>query len=177
MLTQEQSVEIKVLARQGQSIKSIARELGLSRNTVRKYLRGKGTQPSYTPRAPRPCKLDPFKDCLQHRIEAVRPHWIPATVLLREIQERGYGGGISQLKAYLAPFKRTVSDRYEGTRDVLINLYPMLSDGGYVIVDDYKLEGCRRTVDEFRVQHRVFNKIQICDEEDGVVYWKKETSK
>ncbi|PHN64247.1 hypothetical protein AO286_00015 [Pseudomonas syringae] len=39
MLTQEQSVEIKVLARQGHGIKFIARELGISRNTVRKYLR------------------------------------------------------------------------------------------------------------------------------------------
>lgn len=38
MLTQEQAVEIKVLARQGYGIKAIARELGLSRNTVRKYL-------------------------------------------------------------------------------------------------------------------------------------------
>jgi transposase len=37
-----------------------------------------------------------------------RPEWIPATVLLREIRERGYDGGISQLKAYLTPFKRPV---------------------------------------------------------------------
>ena len=27
-------------------------------------------------------------------------------MLLREIQERGYAGGISQLKAWIAPFKR-----------------------------------------------------------------------
>lgn len=36
---------------------------------------------------------------------AARPKWIPAVVLLREIRERGYSGGVSQLKAYLAPFK------------------------------------------------------------------------
>ena len=35
----ETVVEIKVLARQGKSIKAIARELGVSRNTVRRYLR------------------------------------------------------------------------------------------------------------------------------------------
>jgi transposase len=35
----ETLAEIKVLARQGKSIKAIARELGVSRNTVRRYLR------------------------------------------------------------------------------------------------------------------------------------------
>lgn len=98
-------MEIKVLARQGHGIKAIARELGISRNTVRRHLRLKAAS-TYSPRAPRPCKLDPFKCYLQERLEAARPHWIPAVVLMREIQARGYAGGISQLKAYLAPFKR-----------------------------------------------------------------------
>lgn len=44
------------------------------------------------------------------RIEQARPRWIPATVLLREIQECGYAGGISQLKAWIAPFKKTESE-------------------------------------------------------------------
>ena len=39
MLTQEQAVEIQVLNKQGRSIRQIARETGLSRNTVRRYLR------------------------------------------------------------------------------------------------------------------------------------------
>jgi len=105
MLTQENAVEIRVLARQGMGIKEIARELGVSRNTVRKYLRN-GVQAAYAPREPRPTKLDPYKTYLQERIEAAKPRWIPAPVLLREIQALGYPGGISQLKAYLAPFKQ-----------------------------------------------------------------------
>ena len=40
MLSQEGAVEIKVMARQGKGVREIARELGLSRNTVRRYLRG-----------------------------------------------------------------------------------------------------------------------------------------
>ena len=39
MLGQDGFVDIQVLHRQGVSIKGIARELGVSRNTVRKYLR------------------------------------------------------------------------------------------------------------------------------------------
>ena len=109
MLTQEQAVEIQVLNKQGRSIRQIARETGLSRNTVRRYLR-EGRPIRYGPREPRACKLDPYKGFLQERIAQARPEWIPATVLLREIQAAGYEGGISQLKAYLGPFKVAPSD-------------------------------------------------------------------
>jgi transposase len=104
MLTQEQSVEIQVLKKQGRSIRQIARETGLSRNTVRRYLRERRVI-GYGPREPRPCKLDPYKAFLQERVAQAKPAWIPATVLLREIRSAGYEGGISQLKAYLRPFK------------------------------------------------------------------------
>jgi len=36
-----------------------------------------------------------YRSYLHERIEQARPRWIPATVLLREIGECGYGGGIS----------------------------------------------------------------------------------
>jgi hypothetical protein len=65
----EQVVEIRVLARRGKTIKQIAREAGLSRNTVRKYIRTKAL-PIYGPRAPRAVKLDPYKDYLGERVEA-----------------------------------------------------------------------------------------------------------
>lgn len=97
-------MQIKVLERQGRSIAQIVRETGLSRNTVRKYLRGV-LKVQYGPRDPRPCKLDPFKAYLLERIEQARPDWIPASVLMREVQNVGYTGGISQLKAFVRPFK------------------------------------------------------------------------
>lgn len=109
MLTQEQAVEIRVLERQGRSIRQIMRDTGLSRNTVRKYLRG-GGKATYGPREPRACKIDPHKGYLLERIEQARPDWIPATVLMREIGARGYSGGISQLKAYLQAFKVVRAD-------------------------------------------------------------------
>ena len=85
-------MEIRVLARRGSGIREIARQLGCSRNTVRRYLRCERVG-RYGPRAARTTKLDDYKDYLRHRVEQARPHWIPATVLLREIRELGYGGG------------------------------------------------------------------------------------
>ena len=102
-------MEVRVLARRGAKVKEIARELGISKNTVKRYLRDPQAG-RYKPRAARPRKLDLHVEYLQGRIEAAQPRWIPATVLLREIRERGYEGGISQLKAYLAPFKATKVD-------------------------------------------------------------------
>src|SRR5690606_8220196 len=100
----EMVVEIRVLARQGMSIKGIARELGVSRNTVRRYLRQDG-KPRYRRRTARPTKGDPFKEYLLQRVAAAKPDWIPAAVLHREIVERGYTGGLTQLKAFLVDHK------------------------------------------------------------------------
>lgn len=88
------------MARRGVSIREMARQLGCSRNTIRRYLREADAQ-QYSPRDARPTKLGPYKDYLLGRIEAARPHWIPAAVLLREIQELGYPGGLTQLKEFL----------------------------------------------------------------------------
>lgn len=93
-------MEIKVMSRRGMSIREMARQLGCSRNTVRRYLR-EGGAPVYGPRSPRATKLDPFKGYLLQRIEAARPHWIPAVVLLREITQQGYTGGLTQLKQFI----------------------------------------------------------------------------
>src|SRR6266567_3442056 len=109
MLTQEQAVEIRVMARQGIGVRQIARELGCSRNTVKRYLRDAQAS-RYGPRQPRAMKLDPFKEYLRGRVEAAKPHWIPAVVLLREIRELGYAGGLTQLKVFINPLKPTEED-------------------------------------------------------------------
>lgn len=94
------------MARRGESVRAIAKQLDCSRNTVRRYLRDEAAL-RYGPREARPCKLDEYKPYLRERVEQARPRWIPATVLLREIRERGYAGGISQLKAWLGPLKKS----------------------------------------------------------------------
>ena len=78
--------------RSGMSIQAIAQELGLSRGTVREYLREPGTEPAYRARASRPSKLDPFKGYLLKRIAEAAPRRLPAPVYLRDTRELGYGG-------------------------------------------------------------------------------------
>jgi transposase len=97
MLTQESQVEIKVLHRQGLPIRAIARQLRVSRNTVRGVLRGKVPR-SYPRRAPRSTKLQAFEAYVRERLSRAGTLRLPATVLLREIRARGYGGGLTQLK-------------------------------------------------------------------------------
>jgi O-methyltransferase len=47
-------------------------------------------------------------------------------------------------------------DMYESTLDGLRNLYPKLSKGGYVIVDDYgAVPACKAAVENFRREHRI----------------------
>ena len=105
MLTQEILVDIHVLHRQGKGIRAIAKALNISRNTVRAYLRDSAKLPVYHRDKKTLSKLEPFKAYLQKRIEAAKPHWIPATVLCRELQARGYQGKEGMVKIYLRPFK------------------------------------------------------------------------
>jgi hypothetical protein len=47
-------------------------------------------------------------------------------------------------------------DWYESTRICLEHLYPLLSPGGFVILDDYfAWPGCRKATDEFRERNRI----------------------
>lgn len=67
MLTQQSLVEIHVLRRGGMGVRAIARELNLSRNTVRRYLCDMDKAPQYPKRPARVSKLDPFKEYLRGR--------------------------------------------------------------------------------------------------------------
>ncbi len=67
---------------------------------------------------------------------------------------------------------RLDGDLYESTTDALTNLYPRLSPGGFVIVDDYlAIENCRRAVDDFREQRGIEESILEVDW--TCVYWRR----
>lgn len=106
---------IQILYKQGYSKKAIARQLGLSINTVRNYIKT-GKEPQYKSRRAKPLKLDPYKGYIVKRLAGAYPHWIPATVIYREIKELGYGGKYTQLKDYmlgLKPSKQEAVIRFE----------------------------------------------------------------
>jgi hypothetical protein len=60
---------------------------------------------------------------------------------------------------------------YESTWDALTHLYPKLSPGGYVIIDDYALDGCRKAVEDFRRTHDIDDPIHAVDWTG--VYWQR----
>jgi O-methyltransferase len=67
---------------------------------------------------------------------------------------------------------RLDGDMYGSTIDALTNLYPKLSKGGFCIVDDYALDGCRRAVDEYRTEHGIDAEMRAIDWTGR--YWRKE---
>ncbi|GAB2883100.1 IS21 family transposase [Pseudoduganella ginsengisoli] len=93
-------MEIHVLKAQGLSERRIAKQLGISRNTVARYLDAPEA-PRYKLREARPTKLDPFKAYIEQRIAEARPDWIPAPAMLRELRGLGYGGQVRQLQDFM----------------------------------------------------------------------------
>lgn len=67
---------------------------------------------------------------------------------------------------------RLDGDMYESTIQSLNALYPKLTPGGFVIVDDYgALSRCRRAVDEYRAQHGIASTIHHIDWTG--IWWRK----
>ncbi len=77
----------------------------------------------------------------------------------------------------VAPIKKLAvlrldGDMYESTMDALTNLYPKVSKGGYIIIDDWgAVEGCKLAVLDYRKQNNITAEIVPIDL-DGI-YWKK----
>jgi O-methyltransferase len=68
---------------------------------------------------------------------------------------------------------RVDGDMYDSTMDILENLYPKLSIGGYVIIDDFgAFHGCDEAVTEYRKKNNITEPFY----KQGFygIYWKKE---
>lgn len=102
MKKREECMEIRILSKQGKGIREISRLMGVSRNTVRKYLRAVAKEPRYEPRPKRPGKIDPFAEYLRERVKSGLPHRLPAPALYREIKAIGYAGSLRLLRCFLS---------------------------------------------------------------------------
>jgi transposase len=89
------------LHQQGFGARAIARQLGLSRNTVRRYLEA-GTFPEQRVRPKRPSLLDPYLPYLHERWDAGCQN---AAQLARELQDRGYRGSPTSLRALISGWR------------------------------------------------------------------------
>jgi O-methyltransferase len=66
---------------------------------------------------------------------------------------------------------RLDGDMYGSTMESLEILYPKLSSGGFCIIDDYVLKGCRAAVRDYRLEHRIESEIKDIDGTGA--YWRK----
>ncbi|WP_422389559.1 IS21 family transposase [Candidatus Regiella endosymbiont of Tuberolachnus salignus] len=101
MISKEELMKIQILHKQGLSQRAIAKELGISRNTVKRYLHSKMNEPVYKSRAQSSSLLAPFKLFLHSRIAQAKPAPLSGVVLFRELKELGYTGSLSLLRQYL----------------------------------------------------------------------------
>jgi transposase len=95
--------QVQALKAQGMGIKPIMRELGLAKETVRKFYRATNVEEvTATSRAGRPSILDKYKPYLHERFNAGITN---VSALFREIREQGYRGSRGTVADYLAPFR------------------------------------------------------------------------
>ena len=94
--------EIYEMKGAGRSIRGIAEDLGVARNTVRRYLKSpEAMRPRQ--RARRTSKLDSYTEYVDRRLDDGLENCV---VLHRELQALGYDGGYSILKSYVSPRRR-----------------------------------------------------------------------
>jgi len=104
-------VVILDLHRQGVSVSAIARQCGLDRKTVRRYIERGLEPPIYGPRPPQQSKISQFDRYLRERIAAYPE--LTARRLLREVRDLGYDGGYTTVKEFLRSVRPSKAVGYE----------------------------------------------------------------
>jgi len=66
---------------------------------------------------------------------------------------------------------RLDGDWYESTKCCLENLYDNVVQGGFVIIDDYQLPGCKKAVDEYLHKRQEAPRMDF--DANGRAYWRK----
>lgn len=101
MITVEGWTTIRYLRAQGKSIRAIAKELSVARNTVRAALRAERPPHYERPKRSNP-KIEPFVDQIKQMF--FQKEFIGSRIL-RELRSLGYQGGATALYSYLRELK------------------------------------------------------------------------
>jgi transposase len=107
---------IREMAVAGKPVRAIAKELGLARNTVRKYVRAVREAPpaEAVARPRRASKLDPYKDQIRRWVAEDRLD--NCETMLTRLRALGYAGRVSILKAFVHPLRPPAAGRHPVVR-------------------------------------------------------------
>jgi len=92
---------IREKAQNGKSAYAISKELGISKNTAKKYIRQPKAKHGLKGRT-KPSKLDPFKPKIKEMMENGIYNCV---VIMERLQAMGYTGGITIIKDYVKPYR------------------------------------------------------------------------
>ena len=130
----------RMFFRQSKSVREIARATSLSRNTVRKYLRGEQVEEARYRRASPPTKLTPFHEAivLALQADARRPkrERRTARALHEELRAAGYDGGYSRLTDFIRAWREGIGQALGTTAFV-----PLVFELGEAFQFDWSDEG------------------------------------
>jgi transposase len=144
--------------RDHKSIREIARDFNLSRNTIRKIIRTDATEFTYERKVqPRP-RLEPFKEQLAKYLteDSTKPakQQRSAQLLFEELQRAGFGGGYDSVRRYVQNWRKSTTER-EIKAFIPLSFAPgeaFQFDWSY---EQIELAGCnvRVKVAQFRLSH------------------------
>ena len=89
---------------EGQGIKRIAREMDISRNTVRQVIRAGQTR-KYERKKIKRRLIEPYETWIKQRFEELEGN---ATLLYQELKEKGYTGGYTIVRETVQPLRATL---------------------------------------------------------------------
>lgn len=139
MLTVETIRKVRLsVHRDGKSIRQTARDLRVSRNTVRKVIRTQQTGFGYKRRNQPFPKLGAYVERLEERLSAdvalSKGHRRSARILFEELQGEGYEGGYDSVRRYVQRWR----EEHRGLRrEVFI---PLMFDPGEAFQFDWSHE-------------------------------------
>ena len=120
--------------------------------------------------------MDKLEILTNNSLERVRENFRRMHLLDEQVVfvEGWFKDSLPQIATERFALLRLDGDLYESTMDALTHLYPKLSQGGFVIVDDMCLEGCVQAVEDYRQAHHITDPITTIDWTG--IYW-QETSR